>query len=64
MKRFCVLVSVVFFALGCASDADKSQWDAFWKDLRGENMQMKGSLSGMQEWQDHATSSDRGTARD
>jgi hypothetical protein len=41
MKRLCLLFCVLLGS-GCASDADKAQWAAFWKDLRGENMEMRG----------------------
>jgi len=53
MKRLCVFLSALFVGLGCASDADKSQWDAFWKDVRGENMQMRGKFSGLDGLDDH-----------
>jgi hypothetical protein len=47
MKLRCVLLGALFagallFGLGCATDGDKGQWDDFWKDLRGDNMKMKG----------------------
>jgi hypothetical protein len=41
MKRLC-LAFCLFLGSGCASDSDKAQWDAFWKDLRGDNMKMRG----------------------
>jgi len=40
MRRLLVFALFVFLGAGCASDADKAQWDDFWKDLRGDNMQM------------------------
>jgi hypothetical protein len=46
MKRLWVLCCAVLFSLGCASDADKAQWDEVWKDLRGDNMKMKNNFSG------------------
>jgi hypothetical protein len=46
MKRLCVLVCAVFFCLGCASDADRAQWDEVWKDLRGDNMKMRNDFAG------------------
>ena len=41
MRRLGVLFCVLCCALGCAADGDKGQWDEFWKDLHGDNMQMK-----------------------
>ena len=41
MRRIRVLAFFVFLGVGCASDADKAQWDEFWKDVRGDNMQMR-----------------------
>jgi hypothetical protein len=37
-----MLALALFFCAGCASDADKGQWDEFWKDMRGDNMKMRG----------------------
>ena len=45
MMRFCVLFCAMFISVGCSSDSDKAQWDAFWKDVKGENMQMRGDFS-------------------
>ena len=45
MMRFCVLFCAMFIGVGCSSDSDKAQWDAFWKDVKGENMQMRGDFS-------------------
>jgi hypothetical protein len=42
MKRLWVLCCALLFVAGCAADGDKGKWDEFWKDLRGDNMQMKG----------------------
>jgi len=39
MKRLGVLLCALLFASGCASDGC---WDEFWKDLRGDNMKMRG----------------------
>lgn len=44
MKRLCVLLCALLLTPGCASDGH--QWDEFWKDLRGDNMQMRGDSSG------------------
>ena len=27
---------------GCATQGQKGPWDDFWKDLRGDNMEMRG----------------------
>jgi hypothetical protein len=55
MKRLCVLLAVLFVGLGCASEADKSQWDAFWKDARGDNMRMRSDFSGAAGFDDHSS---------
>jgi hypothetical protein len=53
MKRLCVCAGALFFCLGCSSDGDKDQWDAFKKDLRGDNMQMRNDFSGLNGTDDH-----------
>jgi hypothetical protein len=45
MKRLCVLLCALLVITGCASESDKSQWDAAWKDLRGDNMKMRSDFS-------------------
>jgi outer membrane murein-binding lipoprotein Lpp len=48
MKRLCVLLCALLGALtlsGCASEGKPGQWDDFWKDVRGDNMQMKSDFS-------------------
>jgi hypothetical protein len=43
MKRLGVLflaLCTLFGGLGCAGDGGK--WDEFWKDVRGDNMKMRG----------------------
>ncbi len=51
--RLCVLLFVLLFGLGCASEGSQAQWDEFWKDVRGENMQMRsGNFSGMDSIED------------
>jgi hypothetical protein len=51
MKRGCCVFALIFLAcLGCASDGDKGQWDEFWKDLRGDNMQMRSDGSAIGGW--------------
>ena len=46
MKGLGLLVCALIFAPGCASEGGKSPWDDFWKDLRGDNMQMKSDFTG------------------
>jgi hypothetical protein len=44
MWRLCGLCALVFGLVlesGCAADGDKDQWDKVFKDLRGDNMQMR-----------------------
>ena len=45
MKRLWWLLGALILCAGCASDGKKSDWDDFWKDLRGDNMEMKGFSS-------------------
>jgi len=48
-----VLVCALVTIAGCASDGSgKSQWDEFWKDLRGENMEMKSGRGMRSAWDD------------
>ena len=54
MKRLCLGLCVLLFALGCSSDGDKGKWDDFWKDVRGDNMQMRGAFSGMKDMDDRS----------
>jgi hypothetical protein len=46
MRRLWALCCALLLVAGCAGDGDKAQWDAFWKDVRGENMQMRGNSPG------------------
>jgi hypothetical protein len=46
MKRLCLLFCALAVCLGCATEGDKGQWDDFWKDVRGDNMQMRGFSGG------------------
>jgi hypothetical protein len=46
MRRICLFALAMCLALGCASQSDKAQWDAAWKDLRGDNMKMRSDFSG------------------
>lgn len=39
MKRLCLLLGTLVLASACASDP---QWEEVRKDLRGDNMKMKG----------------------
>jgi hypothetical protein len=41
MKKVHALACVLLLCLGCASEGGKSDWDEFWKDLRGDNMKMR-----------------------
>jgi hypothetical protein len=41
MARLRLLVCLLLLGSGCASEGGKSQWDDFWKDLRGDNMEMR-----------------------
>jgi hypothetical protein len=50
MKRLGVLALALLFGLGCAGDGDKGQWDDFWRDLRGDNMQMKSDGAAIGGW--------------
>ncbi len=47
MRRLCVLLCALFTlaSAGCASEGSKAQWDEFWKDVRGDNMQMRDDFS-------------------
>jgi hypothetical protein len=45
MKRLCLFVCALCLGLGCATEADRAQWNEVWKDARGENMQMRGGFS-------------------
>ena len=56
MKRWRLLVFTLFFCVGCATDADRAQWNEALKDLRGDNMQMKGGFGGMKEMGDQSDS--------
>jgi hypothetical protein len=47
MKRLCLVICALCLGLGCASEGNKEQWAEFWKDVRGENMQMRGRFSDM-----------------
>ena len=47
MRRYLSLGAlIVLLCAGCAADGDKSQWDDFWRDLRGDNMKMRSDPSG------------------
>jgi hypothetical protein len=50
MKRLVAIACILCFVGGCASDG---QWDAFWKDLRGDNMQMQSNFAGSDEKDSH-----------
>ena len=44
MMRLCILLAVLTTCVGCASPDDRAQWEEFKKDLRGDNMQMRGNF--------------------
>jgi hypothetical protein len=45
MNRLGLLLCAMLFCAGCASDGDQGSWDEVWKDLRGDNMQMRNDFS-------------------
>ncbi len=47
MKRCWLLIGVLTFVTGCVADGKNGSWDEVWKDLRGDNMQMRSSFSKM-----------------
>jgi hypothetical protein len=50
MRRLCVLAFALLFGLGCATEETKKQWDEAWKDLRGDNMEMKSDGGAIGGW--------------
>jgi hypothetical protein len=42
MKCRLGLFGILCFSLGCAADAQNGSWSEVMKDLRGDNMQLKG----------------------
>jgi hypothetical protein len=44
------LALVLGCGLGCAADGDKGSWDEVWKDLQGDNMQMRSSGAAIGGW--------------
>jgi len=38
--RWAVVCALILCG-GCATEGSKSEWSEFWKDLRGDNMQMQ-----------------------
>jgi hypothetical protein len=42
MLRLGLLICALLFLSGCASDAGNGSWEGVWKDLRGDNMQLRG----------------------
>jgi hypothetical protein len=50
MRRLCVLTLALFLGTGCVTDADRKQWQEAWRDLRGDNMEMKSSGSAIGGW--------------
>ncbi len=41
MKRLFILACALFLCAGCAASGE---WDEFWKDMRGDNMKMRGDF--------------------
>lgn len=41
MWRHGIVGLILLIGAGCAADGQKGQWDEFWKDVRGENMEMR-----------------------
>ena len=50
MKRLYLLGLMLLFGLGCAADGTKGQWDEVWRDLRGDNMEMKSDGGAIGGW--------------
>jgi hypothetical protein len=50
MRRLCVFAFALLVGLGCASEDTKKQWQEAWKDLRGDNMEMKSDGSAIGGW--------------
>jgi hypothetical protein len=48
------MLGLCLLAVGCSADGDKGAWDAFWKDLRGDNMKMRSDF-GSAAWSDAPT---------
>ncbi len=49
MKRLCARIAICLGALltgvsGCATAANQHQWDAFWSEMRGDEIQMGNNL--------------------
>src|SRR5262245_65939065 len=43
MRRLGLFALAVVLGLGCATESHQGPWDEFWKDLRGDNQQMRSS---------------------
>jgi len=56
MKWRSLLFCALSFCLGCASEGETGKWDDFWKDLRGDNMQMKSDFTRTKASDDHPAS--------
>jgi hypothetical protein len=59
MRRLCVLLGVLLLVPGCASESARRQWDEALRDLRGDNMQMRGGAPAVQNGQDRPPTSPR-----
>jgi hypothetical protein len=45
MIRLGALLGVLLICAGCTAPGDRAQWEEAMKDLRGDNMQMRGGTS-------------------
>jgi hypothetical protein len=54
MMHLFLLLSALFLGVRCASDGNKDSWADFWKDVRGDNMEMKGFSDHSQSAKDDA----------
>jgi hypothetical protein len=47
MMRWRHLLGLIVLSAGCAADNKQGDWSEVWKDLRGDNMQMRSNFSKM-----------------
>jgi hypothetical protein len=50
MTRLCVLAIALLCGLGCAADGNRGAWDDVWRDLKGDNMEMKSDGAAIGGW--------------
>jgi len=53
MRCLGIFLCALLVGAGCASEANKAQWDEVWKDLRGDNMQMRNNFADTTALDDH-----------